>query len=412
MEKKVIYTPIKIFLYFLIITELLIWIGPIDYHINNDLLLLSYLALVNIALYRGYKLGVAKHKSSKYYLSTNVIDTIIILGLFFSIYDLFEMWSQRGLSVSLTTLLNSLIDPGTAYYSDRTSNETNYILLLFSPFKIASVSFGIVKWRDIPFKMKLCVATIIFIEIISWIGIGVRKGVLDTLLIIIILIVSRNTKMITNKRLILKIRIFAIIVFASFCLYFVFSNLSRYGVNTFSEIGSLNFKNVEIRDYYLKHWPIYLTIAFMMICSYLTQGYYALSKGLELGILPISFLGSSWFTISIAKKFSYDPTETTYMYMLQSEGIDMSINWHSIYLWLANDFTFIGVPIIIFLIGYFFAQSWMDAIKGSNILSYPVLALFSTMIFYFFANNQVLSFSFIPFVFWFSAYQISRKSHK
>ena len=150
----------------------------------------------------------------------------------------------------------------------------------------------------------------------------------------------------------------------------------------------------------------------MMICSYLTQGYYALSKGLELGILPISFLGSSWFTISIAKKFSYDPTETTYMYMLQSEGIDMSINWHSIYLWLANDFTFIGVPIIIFLIGYFFAQSWMDAIKGSNILSYPVLALFSTMIFYFFANNQVFSFSFIPFVFWFSAYQISRKSHK
>ena len=96
------------------------------------------------------------------------------------------------------------------------------------------------------------------------------------------------------------------------------------------------------------------------------------------------------------------------MAALEPMGIDPSINWHTIYVWLANDVTFIGVPLIIFLIGYFFSKTWADCVYGNNDAAVSLFALFLIMTFYFYANNQVISFSFMPFVVCFAIYVFSR----
>jgi len=110
----------------------------------------------------------------------------------------------------------------------------------------------------------------------------------------------------------------------------------------------------------------------------------------------------------IASKFGYNPMPNTYLSLLENYGIDSHVNWHTIYVWLANDFTFIGVPIIIYLIGLMFARTWCDSVKGDNDTAIPLFTLFLVMVFYFFANNQVLSFSFMPFVVWWLLYRLSR----
>lgn len=79
-------------------------------------------------------------------------------------------------------------------------------------------------------------------------------------------------------------------------------------------------------------------------------------------------------------------------------GIDMYINWHSAYLWIANDVTFIFVPLIVFIIGLYFGRVWKDALFGHNPWAYPVLGYMIVEVFYFFANNQVPSFSLESFL--------------
>ena len=199
----------------------------------------------------------------------------------------------------------------------------------------------------------------------------------------------------------------AVFFISIFILYFIFSNISRYGGDGFAALEMIN--NTNLKSWYINQLGTPISVALSFIESYLCQGYYALGLGLDHGIILPSIFGSNWFTIAFAKKFGYDPTIYTYTYILQNQGIDMSINWHSLYLWLANDFTFIGVPLIVFFIGYFFAQTWCDCVRNRNVLAYPIMSLFVIMIFYAFANNQVFSFSFIPFVVWFSLYKL--KSH-
>jgi len=64
-------------------------------------------------------------------------------------------------------------------------------------------------------------------------------------------------------------------------------------------------------------------------------------------------------------------------------------NWHSIYPWLASDFSFPGTLIIVFIIGHLFAKSWLDTLRGANPFAVAALAQFITMLVYFPANNQV-----------------------
>ena len=205
-----------------------------------------------------------------------------------------------------------------------------------------------------------------------------------------------------------RFKIGVILVASIFIFYFIFSNLARYNLGL-HEMASFNYK-FETRPFYTDHCPTWLLVSLYNIDSYLCQGYYALSLGLSIGIISPTIMGMSWFTMVIANKFGYDPMPGTYMTLLEPYGIDSKMNWHTIYLWLANDFTFIGVPFVIFFIGYFFAKTWCDCISKKNDYAIPLFSLFLIMVFYFYANNQVLSFSLIAFVFWFLVYMSSKQN--
>ena len=50
--------PIKFVLLFLIVTEILFFVGPINWQINNNILIIFFFLIVNIALYWGYRCGL------------------------------------------------------------------------------------------------------------------------------------------------------------------------------------------------------------------------------------------------------------------------------------------------------------------------------------------------------------------
>jgi hypothetical protein len=74
--------------------------------------------------------------------------------------------------------------------------------------------------------------------------------------------------------------------------------------------------------------------------------------------------------------------------------------WHTLYTWLASDVTFVGVPLIIFLMGRILAQSWIDAVAKASPYAVVLFALLTIAVFYASANNQVLQTSETVTVFW------------
>lgn len=409
MNNKLYVLPLKWFLLFNVFTQLLFWLGPIRYNINNNASLLLFFVIVDVAFYLGYKRGMSRFKPSRYVLSKSAVRIIILLGLLSSIIGLTQLWIEHGLTFSFSTLVNSLLDPGRAYNSESESEmQTSYGALLLTPFYWMSIPMGIYYWKRLPRLFKIIVVLIPIVSLIGWFGVGVRKGIIDLFIILFFSFVAYKPQIVLEKKNKRKLLLAFFVFVVLFILYFLFSNLSRSSMSSYGELTDLVTGNYK--EFYSSNLPMTVVAGLVMIQSYLCQGYYALGLSLNWNIIHTAPMGMSWMTIAIARKFGYDPLPNSYMHYLEKFDIDPSMNWHSIYVWLANDFTFIGVPIIIFLIGYFLAITWCDSLHKQNTLAFPIMNLFVVMCFYSFANNQVLSFSFIPFVFCGVVYYLSSHS--
>ena len=396
-KDKSIYFPLKIALAFLIISELLVWFGPLKYFLLNGKILLFYLIIVNIALYLGYKRGVKSFHPTKLSFSMSTVYLLLLLGFILTVRSCKMMWARHGLPFNFNTLAIAIVNPGDSYHSKAAGElDISSLTILFAPFQWIAIPLGLFYWRKLPVFYKTIVVLTFGFEIISWLGIGTRKGIFDLIIISFFLIVANNKDILKNGTAYRRLKIWTFIGILLFLFYFVFSNLSRGGRELKELVETM--ETADFNPFYEKHLPQWLVAALSNITSYLCQGYYALDKALGLGIKPITPGGQSWFTIMLANKVGYDPLPDTYLNALQTYGIDMRINWHTIYVWLANEFTFIGVPFIIYIIGYCFAQTWLDSINHENPLAFPTFALFLIMVYYFYANNQVISFSFMPFV--------------
>ncbi len=66
-----------------------------------------------------------------------------------------------------------------------------------------------------------------------------------------------------------------------------------------------------------------------------------------------------------------------YPMRLEKRGIwDAYILWPSFHAWIASDVSFRGTILAVFLIGRFFAQSWIDTISGKNPIATILLSYF------------------------------------
>lgn len=406
---RILYFPIKLFVLFLVFTELLFFLGPYDYKITNAIIVLLYLVLLNIALWCGFRTGITKFKTKvdkHLFISTK---KILLVSLLLTIYSIVNTLSSRGVSIGnfIPYLIFSIINPGEAYYAEvEIVSETSYFLMLLQIIVSSAIPIGVYEWSNLKLPYRLILVAIIFLTISNWLCIGTRKGVVDIIVTCFMFYVAKNKDVVEDRSKRRKVAMILFISVGVFLSYFIISNISRH---EYTGSAESYFDKTNIRELYIKYVPDDVILVLRNVQSYLTQGYYSLSKSFEVGIIPPAPMGSSWFTIALAKKFGYDPTPKTYTCILeQTAGIDMSINWHTIYVWIANSVTFLGVPFVVFLIGLLFGMTWKDTVLGGSTMAIPLLSLVIIMVFYFFANNQVLSFDFVPFIFWLIYYLLKR----
>lgn len=402
------FFPIKILLGFLIFTEVLLFVGPINYEIEYPGILIVFLAIVNICLYKGYCHGVRKYRSYNNDLCKSGIDISLRTYNWFILLGLLSFaisYSRFNLSEIPHLFITGLTDSVTVY-KDKLETEGIANMWIFivnqflAPIKFGAICFGIYMWKRLPVMQRSILVVFIVLEVVYWICLGTRKGLLDIIIMILVPICIANPALILKKnvKMLRRLKVGGGILLALFVVYFILSNMSRYNVTELQDMDDV----FNLKPFYIAHSPVWLNIAFANIEGYLCQGYFALSKALNSfiidGYVPWScFLGSNWFTINVFEYIdpSYDVLANTYMHLLDVKyGIDPAMKWHSLYVWLANDVTFVGVPVVIYLIGKWFGELWMESVFCRNIYAVPLCVVLAMIIIYAFANNQMLSFSF------------------
>ena len=412
---KILYFPIYFLLCFLIFSEVLFFIGPLDYAAKGKLLLFLYLFLLNYALFKGYHHGainkIIEGKATRRIISKSIrsfsvqaVQTIIIVALvvYFLKYILeLHIYSPSSF---VNKVIFAVLNSGDVYKNKLSASAPSaftYVFMLLSPIPFLAQTLGICYWKRLPRLFKCAVVFIFFLEVSSWLASGTRKGILDVLLIIGSMLLLYDPEAIIDKKKSRKFRIAVLFGAGVFVFYFVISNLSRYGIAA-TDYSSYNLDS--IRPFYQKCFPLAFNLVLSNLAGYLCQGYYALSLALHdfftQGVFCFTYgMGSSWFDINVAENlFHINPLPYTYQgYLAAKYGINEMTQWHTLYLWLANDFTFLGTPFVVYGLGYLSSSVWADALFHRNKFAAPMFALCVLIIIYAFANNQVLSFNFVPF---------------
>jgi hypothetical protein len=129
------------------------------------------------------------------------------------------------------------------------------------------------------------------------------------------------------------------------------------------------------------------------LLRYLNAGYYALSRCFKFDFDFNFGVGSSMF---LSRNFdalfdTHLTFLTTYPAKLEiAEGWGAFQLWHSIYPWLASDFGFVGTLVVVMLVGWMFAATWISSVQTRHPAAISLFSYLCIALYYFPANNQLM----------------------
>lgn len=430
-NRRVLYIPIFVSFIYLNFTMFLYEFGPWDWHTQNKFATYSYLYLYLVSLLLGFIWGVKKNFKTKEIIIEKrdlkiPYKLIVIFSILMIIFNTITIIRNLGLvGFSFSEILEQvslgISDPGDQYYKKLTVDKSNAIggsiftftTVILSPFTWAVLPLAFYFWKSMNKISKMIFIMAIVSECLKWISIATNKGIFDILIILssILLLLSANHNKkdkIKNKLKLNGVKLIFVLIF-----YFVISFFAK----NISDRISGNFKalqyNTEINFGSLLFYtlPDSMHPLLLALSSYLTQGYYAFSISTNLNFPNTLGFGNSVFIQENMKSIIGSTfLDGTYQMQLLNYGWDPNVNWHTFYLWIGNDVSLIGVPIVMFIIGFLFAINWTECIIKKDLISIISLPFWFILIFYIPANNQIgqSPYFFVPFFFWISLFIIKK----
>jgi hypothetical protein len=435
MNKKIyknLLLPLIIIELYLSFTVILYIFGPWDWNTNNPILLYLMLIIFQFTLALGYiktmkkktKININKElieeKRRRYSVSIfslNFIKALIIINLIFVILNVIRTLNLSSFSLGdiWGQFLMGLTDPASQYRESKDittkfgGSLLSYSNVLMAPLVWLSIPIALFRFKELNIVYKTIALITIFLEAVRWLGIGTNKGFIDLILIILTIFMIKRISPFKKDKQGIKIRrkrgkAWILIAFSIVCMG-VYSFSQTVGDRVQNNWGNLSVTlgNTQL-DYdslLMLLTPNSLEPTLIYMGSYLTQGYYALSLSTSIHWIPMFGVGNSMFLMdNISNLLNIDLYQITYQTRLEKFGWDSLVNWHSFYVWLANDVSLIGVVFIMYILGCYFAGIvYNAAILGDN-LAVTLLCLLVILFVYIPANNQVFSYPTTFMAFW------------
>ena len=277
----------------------------------------------------------------------------------------------------------------------RTMPWTIYFLISIIDSIFFIISF--VKWKEHSNRIKFLIIILAIFELFFWRGTGTNFGSFMMITSILFTVIASSKVYFIEKKQVYKYIFFCIFLCVVMLIIFSSNMEGRVG-GDFNNLDSLDpFKDTQVfideNHFIYQYLPYRLQQLFTLVFSYLTQGYTFLEY-----IYTLNFhWGMGWGNNPGAQSFATDflgfnPEINSYQLQIeQMYGVDRNIYWHSCYLWLANDFTILGIPIVIFYISKLCSYALIMYMTTKDVISGIIFVIFSTMLLFLFANNNYIS---------------------
>ena len=412
-RNKLLSYPMKTTVLYLLFTIVLFVYGPIKWKIPSYPKLIIFLLIYIAAFALGYAFQMHRKKSANPEVilefsnpdhpsfgllggtDVSCVTFAFTLSCVYSIFKNAILSLHFYGSIDFSALLN--IDFATAYFERLGSDvQGTWYVLLFNYTSVIDAFWyilGILYFKKFKFTYKcLFLITLLFNALynaqggtmISW-AIFVFK------LFPLYFVLSYKSKYSKNRKIKRKNRVLKIAVLIVCVLFvYLFSSVqeSRYEHMEkkleFNE-GTLGRFIEEERDI-----PVVGTVL-RAVDMYIVNGYCGMAYGLE---LPPKFTYGIGFSRDLARQvnqtFDFDVSGFTYPQRIEDEfGWLNGRYWPSAFTWFASDWTFYGIPILMFLFGVFLCNVWYSALYENSIVAVALSSWLWVGIIFLPANNQL-----------------------
>jgi hypothetical protein len=408
---------------FNLFTLLVFVTAPVQWQTGNLVELCVFVVLCQMLVLLGFGLGRERgdaappvDKPPFFRADTLMLGLFAIYILTFPISYAYRLeFAPFDIAGMVNRLMAGIQDPHASYAStlERTSRGpipwTVYFAI--SIFNQVFFAAGFLYWRQFKRSMKIVFAILVGIELFYWVGIATGFGVvaLATTAGLSTMFWPARRDRWQSRRTVGNLVLLAVLLFGTIAFF----SYNLYRRSNFAQIDVASYQ-VARAPLILDHpafsviprplWPTYV-----LVVSYLGQGYYHTCFAFDLDFRSTGMLGNNPALISLASLFGVDVWDDTYMHRLQRKSIDEYGVWHSAYTWFASDVSFYGVPILMFFLGYFFGFSWAQGLQG-DFLSRLVFIMFGNVLLFLFANNTYLASVFYAFMFFVPLWVLTRFS--
>ena len=429
MSKYRSFKLIRVVLVYITATIIFYFIGPIDWRTPNVTKLLLFLAACLFMLFFGFSFFYSRIRSTNQiklqtYRRYSINESVLINGICWMlllnliINTLYFIRCLGSNTVSISNIITWILNPSTQYnnkFGSISSSLFSRIVAALTTFSSLflwpAIPFGILFFRKLPLKVKILVVFNIIIELLRWLALGTNKGIIDIIILFLCLFLYKRfeqfdsngiRKMVLSKQVKKIIAlILAVLLIVMGLTYFTANISGRIDNNYVYFLNNLNGHQLKDNSLLTSLFP-FMTSTLVYAHSYITQGYYGLSLCMEVDdFTPMFGIGHSPFLIeNFNEMISGNLNDSTYIYKASQFGWNPNSCWHTAFAWFANDVSFIGVPFVMFIIGYYFAFVVFNLIEEKNKMFFPMFCLLIQLFFYISMNNQIFSnpFSFMGFV--------------
>ena len=407
--------PIILSVVYLVFSLFVYIICPYNWPTEQPVLFYGLNIMYIFALWLGYMVGQRQSVSlqliewneEKTDKLMKVVSVLVIFNVLFYIIHIFRTYAFAtpdfiGLFKEMSV---GLQNPGLGYKINFVRQQTldGPNVLGGTAFTILNLGWGFIKniviilamifFKKLKLYGKIFTILYLAIVVVFYISIGTNIQFLHVLLLVEIPVIVETFqkwhKKEINRKAIIKLIVFILVGCILLLCYFGWMMESRSAASGYDiseyEIGGLKpddgLEGPVSNSKLMNLWYSF--------SSYLTQGYYAMSQALSVEWTPMFGLGSSMWVVDIVSNNIYDIDQFTYQVKLEEFGWDSDVRWHSMYTWLANDFSFYGVILAMFVIGLLFGGMFKDAIKNKNPFALASIFFFMLMLIFAPCNNQV-----------------------
>lgn len=414
-QKRTLLLPIRLTLIYLIFTLFLYTFGPFNWVTSRPYAFYALQVGYLLALWLGYRVGLMReYKQPIQWDESNengivkLIEPLLIVNLFVFLINMFRGYGLNSLDIPafVQRLSCGILHPGSGYntYVDQGEILSGGDVLggnVFSAFNYiwgfvgyAAPLLGTLYLKKLRPVSKICLILYYALNLLYYLSIGTNIGVLRIILMILLpstLRLARHAYAGKVKKktayIICGVAVSCVVIVL---VYFFVTMTSRGGINVWeSELYNIGGITVNKNSILLAILPAGLHKLLVALSAYLTQGYYGMALALNVSWTPMFGIGNSMLAVDTISNHVADIAQYTYQAKIEQFGWGSRIRWHSLYTWFANDFSFIGVILVMFVIGYLTAVLYRDAVTTKNPFAKVSIFYLCLLLIFIPCNNQL-----------------------